>query len=268
MLAVTILLGLSACQRPVISGTVSDHEGNPSAAVKVEVVGTTLSALADDKGHYTVPYVPGAVRIAVTKDGYLPVTRAYDIAEATTFPAAPISLFPYAPGAAFSWLNEGKAEALAGVSLTRNGDAGVSGLPELPTVQLPADVWGFVYVSQGDESGDTDMAALLAGLNARGGGDPGAELYRMTWKESEVVSGGYYYRRSVVPVRMWVGDKRVDAVVKPSDPLTPAGWIIRPKASLEDGVYTLSVRGSKTTWPFVVGTVAPPVVAEEEYEGE
>ncbi len=58
---VTLLFGLISFVRPVISGVVK--EGRPSAAVKVEVVRTTLTALTHE-----VRNVPRPVRIRVRKD--------------------------------------------------------------------------------------------------------------------------------------------------------------------------------------------------------
>jgi hypothetical protein len=76
-----------------IVGQVVDGFGNPLKDALASIEFTTFTGVTDEKGQYTVGYVPGKFQLRITKAGYTSETLPLEVAVETTFPAAPVTLY-------------------------------------------------------------------------------------------------------------------------------------------------------------------------------
>jgi hypothetical protein len=243
----------SGCRQPLIEGVVTDHLGKPAAAVRVELLGSTFSALTLEDGSFSLPYVPGELNMLVSKDGYLPVQRDYDIAISTTYPSAPVVLYPHAEGAALSALCAEGPVAIPSYELEKGENSGTRGLRHRPAVTVPADCWGFVWTPSEEELSSSDepaeqLAAALRGQQHR----PRFELRTAHWQEHEAVKRWRGYE--TVSLRRWVSGSDLELQQRPTDAQGTRAVELRPAASFEDGVYLILRRGDeRRAWAFRVG---------------
>lgn len=80
---------------PAIIGKVVSHgtgTPQPIEGVNVAVQGMQFQAKTNDKGEYSIGYVPGHVVLVITKDRYLSAMVNYDLAQGSQVPAAPVEL--------------------------------------------------------------------------------------------------------------------------------------------------------------------------------
>lgn len=82
-----ISLIISSCNKPTIDGRVVDMFGIPIDQVKVTIEGTSLETFTNNNGFYESDYVPGNIKVNLSKDGYTPRSFTIEIAEKTDFPA-------------------------------------------------------------------------------------------------------------------------------------------------------------------------------------
>lgn len=248
-----------ACTEPVIRGVVADHLGQPTAAVKVQLIGTSISVLTEPDGSYALPYIPGTMTVQVNKDGYLPVRRQYDIAVASEFPAAPVILYPYEMGFTLSAMCDGGAVGLARVALEKGESSRTMGLRTVPSTAVPSDCWGFVWVpSEQRVGGDKEPLELL--LSALQGPSLSTrfELRSTTWRATDSVKR--YRGWEEVALQRWVPGAKLEVEQFAADVQGTGSMVVRPKASFEDGVYLVRVEGDdEHGWAFVVGNAGVEV---------
>ena len=71
ILLAVALLGFAGCAKEkVISGKVTDEQGNALADAVVRIEGSDLQTWTGPDGTYTLDYTPGEVKLIVAKDGY------------------------------------------------------------------------------------------------------------------------------------------------------------------------------------------------------
>lgn len=92
------LLLMTGCgNKPLITGEVFDGFGAPLKDTVVAIESTTFKTTTDAGGKYSVEYVPGKVRLRITKDGYTAADASFDIAAASTYPAQRVTLYKIPP---------------------------------------------------------------------------------------------------------------------------------------------------------------------------
>lgn len=95
---VLVLLPIFGCgKKPLITGEVFDGFGLPLRDAAVSVEGTTFKTLTDSSGKYAVEYVPGNVRVRITREGYTPADLFLNIASASTYPSQQVTLYKIPP---------------------------------------------------------------------------------------------------------------------------------------------------------------------------
>lgn len=255
-----LLLTLLACKSPTITGTVLDHQGAPVVAAQVAIEGTTLSTLSDDAGRYVLPFVPGMFRLTIQKDGYVSLGRQLFVTEGRELPLAPQSLFARSADAMVTALTPTGPVA---VDLVIPAAEQGPGLPALPSLSLPADMWGLVVVPAVDRRSRIERS-LSEVFSA--GEAPGADtqLVRLRWKASEVRRA--WNGAVSVPVNLWTATDVVPARVTAVEGADPPSVIVRPDATLDDGAYAVPVHADRASadggtlrWAaFIVGKVEVP----------
>lgn len=99
------LLGLAACDRPLIEGIVVNVQGERLPGVAVRVAGTDYNALTNALGEYKIAYSPGDVRLEYFKSGYTAEAQGLKIAERAPVAAEPVQMWRL-PAAAGVYLFE------------------------------------------------------------------------------------------------------------------------------------------------------------------
>lgn len=120
---------LEGCRgRPQISGEIRDNFGLPLAGAQVEVAGTAFAATTGRDGTYTIAYVPGAIKLEVSKDGYVPAGLELNVAVETRVPAKAITLYKKPPGQGLYFVGASDYVPLTRVRLVvRNQNLGFRG---------------------------------------------------------------------------------------------------------------------------------------------
>lgn len=91
---VILAFGMTNCgEKAKVVGEVFDGFGSPLKDVTVSIEGTTFKATTNEKGKYSVGYVPGKIKISFIKDGYASAALSLDIAAEATFPAQVMTLY-------------------------------------------------------------------------------------------------------------------------------------------------------------------------------
>jgi len=93
LLMVIITITLFSCKRTAIEGVVKDGFGNPIKDVVVSIDGTQFTSKTDDNGEYSVEYVPGDIKVNISKVGYTDTSFNLKIATETTYPIATATVY-------------------------------------------------------------------------------------------------------------------------------------------------------------------------------
>lgn len=92
LLIVTAPALTQADEQARITGTVTDNRGNPIPKASLNVEGLQFQATTNEKGEYSIRYVPGTFRITVSAPNHLKKQVSYNIAQPANVPAAPVKL--------------------------------------------------------------------------------------------------------------------------------------------------------------------------------
>ncbi len=80
------------CKNALIEGKVIDNFGNPVEDANVSIVGSTFHAITDNKGKYSIDYIPGNLKVKVEKLNYIDTTFELSLAKESIYPAADVIL--------------------------------------------------------------------------------------------------------------------------------------------------------------------------------
>jgi uncharacterized membrane protein len=90
---ILVLAIITGCgKKAEIAGSVLDDLGNPVEGAVVKITNTAFTSATDKKGAYSINYVPGTVRMVVSKPGYASSAKEFNIAIETRFPAETVVL--------------------------------------------------------------------------------------------------------------------------------------------------------------------------------
>lgn len=123
--AMQTLILLSSCNKTAIEGTVTDAFGNPIGDVVVRVEGTQFSELTDDNGQYSVGYVPGDIKVLISKQGYTDTSFSVKIAAEALFPAEPVVLYGIPDSTGFFFISPSGYVALTKATLSQSSKESV-----------------------------------------------------------------------------------------------------------------------------------------------
>ena len=96
-----------------LTGKVVDCFGRPIAGVSVSIDNTTFATQSNEDGRYSLPYVPGTVKVVVKKDGWYSAGIELQIATASKYPVSDMKLVPVPPGSGIYYLSRNGLLALA-----------------------------------------------------------------------------------------------------------------------------------------------------------
>lgn len=89
-----IFIVLYGCSKKAqIVGEVLDNFGTPLKGANISIDGTTFKATTDEKGKYSIGYVPGKIKVLIGKEGYTSAELTLDIASESTYPAKSVTLY-------------------------------------------------------------------------------------------------------------------------------------------------------------------------------
>lgn len=86
LIVVIISMAIISCKGPAIEGFVKDGFGNPIEGVIIKVEGTQFLAKTDKNGEYSIEYVPGDIKLNISKFGFTDTVFNLKIATETTYP--------------------------------------------------------------------------------------------------------------------------------------------------------------------------------------
>lgn len=86
-------LVFTSCKNTVIEGKVLDGFGQPVKEATVKVDGTQFTAQTNRDGEYSVGYVPGDIKVIISKQGYTDTSFSVKISTEAKFPAAAVTIF-------------------------------------------------------------------------------------------------------------------------------------------------------------------------------
>ena len=89
-----------------LTGKVYDCFGKPLAGVSVSVQNTRFSATTDAQGNYSLGYVPGAIQVSYSKDGYYATSLTFQIATPSLYPVQDLILFKELPAKGIFFIGE------------------------------------------------------------------------------------------------------------------------------------------------------------------
>jgi hypothetical protein len=82
---------------PVLVGKLFDCFGRPLEGVSVAVVNSKFATSTDSQGNYTLGYVPGAIQLSYSKQGYYDGDVSLQIAAPATYPVQDVCLYKLLP---------------------------------------------------------------------------------------------------------------------------------------------------------------------------
>ena len=89
----SLLITVISCKRTTIEGKIIDGFGKPVKGATVKVAGTQFTSQTDASGEYSVGYVPGNIKVLITKEGFTDTSFSVTIATESIFPAETTSIF-------------------------------------------------------------------------------------------------------------------------------------------------------------------------------
>lgn len=87
LLTVAITSLFSGCSKPSIEGEIFDGFGNPVKDATIKVEGTQFASQTNGNGRYSIGYVPGDIKVLVSKTGFTETSFSVKISTESTFPA-------------------------------------------------------------------------------------------------------------------------------------------------------------------------------------
>lgn len=99
---------VSSCNNTYIEGKILDGFGKPVPEAIVETVGTDYVTQTDTKGYYRITYVPGEVRVVVSKEGYASGELTASILKEMRVVAEPIILYEIPPAEEVFIIQDGR----------------------------------------------------------------------------------------------------------------------------------------------------------------
>ena len=93
LLATVVLSGCDFAGNEYIEGTVVDMFGNPLEGVVIKISNSAFETTTDSDGAYALDYVPGALNITYTKDGYTSDKLDIELHQKAHFPAQEVTLY-------------------------------------------------------------------------------------------------------------------------------------------------------------------------------
>lgn len=126
---VVVLASLAAagCKKARINGRVVDNFGKPVPAATISIDGTAFRATTDDKGEYSIDYVPGNFMVNVSHDGFTSASRGFQLAQKDEVPADSVLLFRLPPGPGiFAITDSGYAALGSGTLSSTHTEYGLS----------------------------------------------------------------------------------------------------------------------------------------------
>ena len=88
-----LLVVTSSCNRTRIEGRVLNGFGKPVKDATVKVEGTQFVTTTNSDGEYSVGYVPGNIKVSITKDGFTDTSFSVNIATEAKYPAATVIVY-------------------------------------------------------------------------------------------------------------------------------------------------------------------------------
>ena len=80
-------IAFSGCEKTAIEGKIFDGFGTPVKEATIKVEGTQFVSQTDGNGRYSVGYVPGDIKVLVSKSGFTETSFSVKISTESTFPA-------------------------------------------------------------------------------------------------------------------------------------------------------------------------------------
>ena len=95
-----LLAGCAGAQPAAIKGTVTDNFGQPVAGAAVQIVNSAFEAETDDKGLFSIEYVPGSFVVSIAAEGHSSREISLDLRERSEYPlnATVLTRFPEGKG--------------------------------------------------------------------------------------------------------------------------------------------------------------------------
>jgi len=112
-------IAFSSCKNTVIEGKVLDGFGKPVKDATVKVDGTQFTAQTDGDGEYSVGYVPGDIKVLISKQGFTDTTFTVKISTEATFPAEATTIFEIPNGNGVFLMQDGKYNALSKATVSQ-----------------------------------------------------------------------------------------------------------------------------------------------------
>ncbi len=141
-------IAFCSCKRTVIEGKILDGFGQPVKDATVKVEGTQFTSQSNGNGEYSVSYVPGDIKVLISKEGFTETSFTVKISTESTFPAETMTIYEIPKEEGIFILQDGNYKALnkTPVKMHEFGDcAGMhSGFTWVPCV--------FVYFINYDNS--------------------------------------------------------------------------------------------------------------------
>ena len=165
------LAGCAGAQPAAIKGTVTDNFGQPVAGAEVRIANSAFATKTDDKGQFSIEYVPGSFVVKIGAAGHSAREVALDLRERAEFPLDSTVLTRYPSGKGLFLLGSadyvpllpariGSTERNAGMNVaksyvveaTAEWTEGIAGLAAaLPIADGTAEVTFTVVDTTGDQ---------------------------------------------------------------------------------------------------------------------
>ena len=78
---------MCSCKKTAIEGKVKDGFGNPVKDATIKIEGTQFTSQTDGEGEYSVGYVPGDIKVIISKPGFTQTFFTVKISTEAKFPA-------------------------------------------------------------------------------------------------------------------------------------------------------------------------------------
>lgn len=88
-----MLFTFGGCKKAVIEGKIFDGFGKHVIDATVKIEGTQFISQTNSNGEYSVGYVPGEIKVLITKQGYTDTTFTLKISTEATYPAEATTIY-------------------------------------------------------------------------------------------------------------------------------------------------------------------------------
>jgi|APSaa5957512622_1039677.scaffolds.fasta_scaffold58670_1 hypothetical protein len=93
LILVLTTIVITSCNQTVIEGQVFDGFRKPVKDATIKIEGTRFTSQTDGNGKYSVEYVPGNIKVLISKTGYTDTTFRVNISAESTFPAKAVTIY-------------------------------------------------------------------------------------------------------------------------------------------------------------------------------